>query len=200
MPLTRENYYTSSEMALYLRTIRQRPHKHMERDNALFSFLMGTGVRATECLRTTIGDLSLGAGTQEDPCSVKVMRLKKKAPTPAEVFFSTGVRNALQAYLRKLPTECRNDDAVLFPVTRQGLWSLARYYMRRAGLSKRSAVHACRHTRAIELYSKTRDLAFVASQLGHSKIETTMIYVHIVDGMSKAAQVELPGLEDDPVG
>lgn len=200
MELTLGSYYVTEELVRFLRAIRLRRHKNMKRDNALFSFYAGTGVRATEGLRVRVGDLRMGAGTKEDPCLVRVRRLKKRGQeVVSDVFFSSAVRYALMTYLRSLPEECKMPDSPLFPMTRQGLWSLAKYYANQSGVEKRCAIHAFRHTRAVMLYQETRDVAFVMHQLGHARIETTMIYVHVVDGMTKAAAVDLPDLGLPPM-
>lgn len=51
----------------------------------------------------------------------------------------------------------------------------------RAGLDTSIHPHTLRHTFATDLYRKTKDIEMVRKALGHEKIETTMIYTHIVD-------------------
>jgi len=42
------------------------------------------------------------------------------------------------------------------------------------------AAHAFRHSYAVELYRRERDLRCVQKQLGHSSIETTQIYADVL--------------------
>ncbi|ADQ13560.1 tyrosine-type recombinase/integrase [Halanaerobium hydrogeniformans] len=46
---------------------------------------------------------------------------------------------------------------------------------------KKVSPHVLRHTFATELYRMTNDLRKVQKTLGHSSIQTTMIYTHLVD-------------------
>jgi integrase/recombinase XerD len=48
-------------------------------------------------------------------------------------------------------------------------------------LQKKVSPHVLRHTFATELYRMTNDLRKVQKTLGHSSIQTTMIYTHLVD-------------------
>jgi integrase/recombinase XerD len=48
-------------------------------------------------------------------------------------------------------------------------------------LQKKVSPHILRHTFATELYRMTNDLRKVQKTLGHSSIQTTMIYTHLVD-------------------
>ncbi|MCH7834063.1 MAG: tyrosine-type recombinase/integrase, partial [Proteobacteria bacterium] len=42
-------------------------------------------------------------------------------------------------------------------------------------------VHAMRHSYAVELYRRERDLRAVQKQLGHASIQTTQIYADVLD-------------------
>lgn len=53
--------------------------------------------------------------------------------------------------------------------------------MKETYLEKKVTQHALRHTFAKKLYRMTNDLRKVQKTLGHSSIQTTMIYIHLVD-------------------
>ncbi len=53
-------------------------------------------------------------------------------------------------------------------------------YRKRANTQKKVSPHTLRHTFATDLYRKTRDAVVVKNALGHSNLETTMVYVHLV--------------------
>jgi site-specific recombinase XerD len=42
-------------------------------------------------------------------------------------------------------------------------------------------VHATRHSYAVEVYRKTRDLRLTQKLLGHSNVATTTIYADLID-------------------
>jgi integrase/recombinase XerD len=50
---------------------------------------------------------------------------------------------------------------------------------KKAGIKKRLTFHVARHTFASQYYKKYQNVVTLKEILGHSKIETTMIYVHI---------------------
>jgi integrase len=196
MALTRDKYLNREELKRFLYSVRTRPHKNSKRDYALFAVYAGTGVRATEGLRLRVSDAVLGSGAAGDTALLRVTRLKKKGARPVveDVSVPPSVRLALLAYIRSLPPEDRQAHSLLFPMTRQNVWGLAKHYARLAGLNPKFAVHTFRHTRAVLLYEDTKDVALVQRELGHARLDTTMIYVHVVDGARRAAASDVGDL------
>lgn len=79
----------------------------------------------------------------------------------------------------------------LLPVSGEHLWHSYAQTLRRAGLDRvvktdakgmprhQYNFHTLRHTYATLLWERTGDILTVKTALGHSKIETTMIYTHV---------------------
>lgn len=54
--------------------------------------------------------------------------------------------------------------------------------------------HLCRHSRAMHLYQHGIDLVRISQRLGHSQLETTLIYVHVdIEAKGKAIEAALGG-------
>jgi site-specific recombinase XerD len=50
-----------------------------------------------------------------------------------------------------------------------------------AGLPVRHGVHASRHSYAVEIYRKTKDLRLTQRLLGHASPNTTQVYASLLD-------------------
>ena len=59
--------------------------------------------------------------------------------------------------------------------------NMIKTYSHKAGIKKNITTHSLRHTFASDLLRDTKNIRIVQKALGHSNIETTQIYTHIVD-------------------
>lgn len=120
-----------------------------------------TGGRAQEILNLQKSDLN----SYDE--SVFIRGLKgsndREIPLPPELF------KRLQRF-----AETQNDSR-LFPISYHRLYQIWELYR---PIPKK--FHALRHTFAIELYQKTKDLRLVQVALGHRNITNTMIYADYV--------------------
>jgi site-specific recombinase XerD len=66
------------------------------------------------------------------------------------------------------------------PFTRKGLQYAFKASLDLSGIdSENFSFHSCRHYFALKVYKTTKDIRLVQILLGHSKVETTMIYLNI---------------------
>jgi len=77
-----------------------------------------------------------------------------------------------------------NDDHLFIGQRRfwtdQAIRQFIKKYLRQLGLYENGkSVHALRHSYAVQLYKKEKDLRAVQKQLGHSSIQTTQIYADV---------------------
>jgi len=66
--------------------------------------------------------------------------------------------------------------------------------VRRSGIAKPASVHSLRHSYATALLTKGADIRRVQDLLGHKSVETTMIYLHVLQTMAPDLESPLDDL------
>ncbi len=64
-------------------------------------------------------------------------------------------------------------------MSREGVRHAFRSALKRSKIKKEACIHTLRHSYATHLLEQGLDLVTVKNQMGHSRIETTMMYLHI---------------------
>jgi integrase/recombinase XerD len=149
----------------------------------MVELLLGSGLRVSELCALAAGDVYL----EDERADVLVRRGKGgKARMVA-----LGERMA--AYLRTFMAwkegvgEPVEQKAPLFRsergrrLTRSAIHRIWKATLAVAGLPTRWAVHSTRHSYAVEVYRKTRDLRLPQRLLGHSNVATTTVYANLLD-------------------
>lgn len=128
------------------------------RDSFLILLALNTGMRAQELLNLQAQDFDLGKGR------VRVRTLKggleRTLPVPRGV-----VPKGFE--FPKL--------GLIFPISYQRLYQLWKMYGPRG-----SKFHSLRHTFAVRLLQKSKDIHLVRSALGHRSLSSTMVYLDMV--------------------
>jgi integrase/recombinase XerD len=154
------------------------------RDRALLEVLYGTGLRISEAVGLSLGDidadghtiLAFGKGSKE-----RIVPLGRYA------------REALAAWLapdgrgRLVPIRWgrRGDSEAVFlnrrggRLTRQGAWGIVHHHGERAGLGDRLTPHVLRHSCATHMLDHGADIRVVQELLGHASIATTQLYTKV---------------------
>ena len=154
------------------------------RDRAILEVLYGTGLRISELVGLSLGDLALddgllrafGKGSKERV--VPVGRLARQA---LAAWLSPGGRGAL------VPTRWarRGDAEAVFlnarggRLSRQGAWSIVRRHGDKVGLRDRLTPHVLRHSCATHMLDRGADIRAVQELLGHASISTTQVYTRV---------------------
>lgn len=146
------------------------------RDRALLELLYATGLRVSELVGLTLGNLDLERGLLE--CTGKGSKQR-------HVPVGRSALGWVEQYL-KVRTQLLGASAcaALFikpdgrRLTRQHVWSRIRAYASQTGL-RDVTPHGLRHSFATHLLQRGADSRSVQALLGHSDIGTTQIYTHI---------------------
>jgi integrase/recombinase XerD len=154
------------------------------RDRALLELMYACGLRASEAVGLTLGDLDLeeallrarGKGSKE-----RVVPIGRQAATAVRLYCASGRPALLGSHAASTPAA----QARLFlnsrgaPLTRQGLYKIVQSHARRAGLSERMSPHTLRHSFATHLLAGGCDLRSLQEMLGHADLATTQVYTHL---------------------
>ncbi|MGI5988908.1 MAG: tyrosine-type recombinase/integrase [Lachnospiraceae bacterium] len=147
-------------------------NKLKERDLALLTLMLGTGIRVSECAGLDVKDVDL------DNDRIRIIR---KGGAESFVYFGDEVRDALLPYLKKRKTlqAVDSDREALFlsqKGTRLGVRSIeymVKKYAQTVTTVKHITPHKLRSTYGTNLYQETHDIYLVADVLGHKDVNTT---------------------------
>ncbi|TMK28689.1 MAG: tyrosine recombinase, partial [Actinobacteria bacterium] len=154
------------------------PRAH--RDRALVELLYGGGLRVSEAVGLTKGDVDLDA---------RIVRALGKGSKERIVPIGRPAVEALRRYLsRGRPFLDARHRPELFlnarggPLTRAGAFLILRRLAATAGLEpERVHPHLLRHSFATHLLEGGADLRSVQEMLGHADLATTELYTHVSD-------------------
>lgn len=154
------------------------------RDRAILEVLYGTGLRISELVGLSLGDLdvdggslrALGKGSKE-----RVVPLVGMAREAVRDWLAPSGRGALEPehWARRGDAEAVFLNLRGGRLSRQGAWGVVRRYGRRVGLDDRLTPHVLRHSCATHLLDHGADVRIVQELLGHASISTTQIYTMV---------------------
>ncbi|MFZ6002665.1 MAG: site-specific tyrosine recombinase XerD [Actinomycetota bacterium] len=151
------------------------------RDRAMLELLYGTGLRVSELVGLSLGDLDLdgsllrafGKGSKE-----RIVPIGGHATRAVVAWLGEAGRPLLApAQWRR-----RGDAEAVFlgkrggRLTRQGAWDVLRRHGEKVGLTGRLSPHVLRHSCATHMLDHGADIRVVQELLGHASINTTQIY------------------------
>ena len=149
------------------------------RDRALLELLYATGMRVSEIINLTLGDIHpdlalirvLGKGSKERLIPVTDYALSwidKYLPVRSKLLLKAG-KDSDYFFLNSRGGQ----------LTRQAVWQMIKKYCQKAGIDKDVTPHTLRHTFATQLLENGADLRVVQEILGHTDISTTQIYTNL---------------------
>jgi integrase/recombinase XerD len=143
----------------------------------LLMTLYSTGMRRAEVCRLKVTDI--------DSQRMMIRIQQGKGRRDREVPLSPKLLEALRAYWRWIKPKtflfpgtvkhCRAD----VPISSNTVWSACRQAAKAAGITKHLSPHTLRHSYATHLLEAGADLRTIQILLGHSRLEHTLVYLHL---------------------
>ena len=151
------------------------------RDYALLHLLFDSGARATEITTLNLDYFNpqqktlaiLGKGNQ-----YRLIELEKKTTQLLQLYIKKYRTTPKPLYKQRIFINQRGEE-----LTRHGIYRICKKYLTRVLTHKRlkyiNPVHSFRHTRAVDLLYRGKDIAEIKNRLGHDNIQSTMVYLHL---------------------
>ena len=170
--------------------------KNKERDLAIVTLLLGTGIRVSECVGLDIEDVDFKNN------GIKVTR---KGRNEMVVYFGPEVEKALKRYLEVreniIPLE-GHEHALFYSAQRrrigvQAIENLVKKYAQQITTTKKITPHKLRSTYGTALYQETGDIYLVADVLGHKDVNTTKKHYAAIDDARRRQAAKAVKLRED---
>jgi len=183
-------YFNASQIKLLRRAAREQAEMDIQknrvtaiRDWMVIDLLTSTGLRVSEASNLRCGDLKIGYAES------KVYVREGKGGISGHIVINESLKKHLKHYLKwkQDQGEGIEEDDFFFmgqrgPWTAQAIQLVVKKYLRDLKMYEPGkSVHALRHSYAVQLYSKERDLRTVQKQLRHVSIQSTLVYADVTD-------------------
>ena len=170
--------------------------KTKERDLAIVTLLLGTGIRVSECVGLDIEDVDF----KND--GIKVTR---KGGNEMVVYFGEEVEKALKRYLEVragITPLAGHEHALFYSAQRkrmgvQAVENMVKKYSRQITTTKKITPHKLRSTYGTALYQETGDIYLVADVLGHKDVNTTKKHYAALDDARRRQAATAVRLRED---
>lgn len=170
--------------------------KTKERDLAIITLLLGTGIRVSECVGLDIEDIDFKNGG---------IRVVRKGGNEMIVYFGDEVERALLQYIeiRSGITPVAGHEHALFYSTQrkrmgvQAVENLVKKYASQITTTKKITPHKLRSTYGTALYKETGDIYLVADVLGHKDVNTTRKHYAAMDDERRRMAAKAVKMRED---
>jgi integrase/recombinase XerD len=154
----------------------------------LIGLLYGSGLRMNEARKVKIVDL--------DSQRLQLRVVQGKGRKDRYVVLSKLLVKGITEYLAKEKPQVYlfNGQTPGEPMGERSIQWIINEAVERAGIKKPTTCHTLRHTFATHLLENGADLFSIKEQLGHARIETTLVYLHIAQFTPKRVKSPLDDL------
>lgn len=166
------------------------------RNLAIFTLLLGTGIRVSECVGLNLDDVDFKNNR------IKIIR---KGGKEDFVYFGIEVEEALRNYIennRKAIIPLSGHEEALFlsiqkrRITVRAIENLVSDYAKQVTTLKHITPHKLRSTYGTSLYRETGDIYLVAEVLGHNDVNTTKKHYAALDEDRKRSAANIVKLRE----
>ncbi|MCR5510264.1 MAG: tyrosine-type recombinase/integrase [Lachnospiraceae bacterium] len=159
--------------------------KTRERDLAILTLMLNTGIRVSECAGLDVGDVDM---------IVNSLTIVRKGGAQDIIYFGEEVNNALKTYIEgwrsTIVPESGHEKALFYSLENRrisisAIERLVKKYAQMVVPNKKITPHKLRSTYGTALYRETGDIRLVADVLGHENVNTTIDYYAAIDDEHK---------------
>jgi integrase/recombinase XerC len=149
------------------------------RDRAILETMYSAGLRVSETVAVSDGDLDFDGG---------LVRVRGKGRRERLAPLGSYATKALRVWLAARKLSSRETEGPLAPVfvnkfgcriTTRSVARMLDKYLKLTGLDLRTSPHSLRHSFATHLLDRGADIRSVQELLGHKSLVTTQIYTHV---------------------
>lgn len=166
---------------------RQRNYckKTMQRDLAILTLMLGTGIRVSECAGLDLNDINFSDNS---------MTIVRKGGGQDVLYFGDEIADVLKTYIdgeRSRIIPAKDQEGALFyslqskRISVDAIENLVKKYAKIAVPTKKITPHKLRSTYGTALYRETGDIRLVADVLGHENVNTTIDYYAAIEDEHK---------------
>ncbi|OGM12729.1 hypothetical protein A2141_01985 [Candidatus Woesebacteria bacterium RBG_16_40_11] len=172
------SYLTEVEKKKFIDTVKYHSTPFYKiRDLSIISLFLNTGIRVSELVNLRIDDIDFRKE------GFSYIRITRKGGSEETLPLSNEVAKRIQKYLKKRP---QIKERRVF-IGRKGtnlqansIYYLVKKYLRKADINKKKmGPHMLRHTVGVSLLKKGVDLFTIQKILGHKRLDTTSVYLHV---------------------
>ena len=164
--------------------------KNKQRNIAIFTLFLGTGIRVSECVGLDIEDVDFKNNR---------IRIIRKGGKEEYVYFGEEVANALKSYITEERVHVKpregHEHALFYSIQKrrisvQASENLVNEYTSQITSFKHITPHKLRSTYGTALYQQTGDIYLVAEVLGHNDVNTTRKHYAAMDDEQKRSAAD----------
>ena len=166
-----------------------------ERDNAIVTLFLGTGIRISELVGLNVEDFDF---------SQNAFKVTRKGGNQAILYYSREVYDAMQFWLKKRETLDLdpNENAMFVSlqnrrICTRAVENLVKKFAKEGSPLKKISPHKLRSTFGTNLYRETKDIYIVADVLGHKDVNTTKKHYAAINEDMRKSVANIVKIYDD---